>query len=592
MKRTIVRAFAFVTALLVCAATSRAQLGVALNATDLTWTTSGTGGGSLWSVQSTTTHDGVSAAQSSILTSSSQSSTIQTSVTGPGTLTFWWFAPSYDDRLTFIVGTTNRSSISGNPNWQEPTFYFGPGNHTLKWTYSRIPLGIGTSGIRGYLDQVTYTTGAVAPTILSQPRSQSQVTGLNASFFADLAGTPPFSYQWQFNDTDIPGATTASFTVTNVQATNIGHYRVVVTNDAGSIISSNALLEFGDVTAWGMDISGPTIVGIGATNLLAVACGFAHSLALKADGTVMQWGADITTNAPADLTNLIAIAAGNGCSVALRSDGRVIAWGNFAFNPTNVPGDLTNAVAIAVGDSQVIALKADGTIAAWANTISSTTNVPAGLTNVVAIAAGPFHSLALRRNGTVVAWGTGSGGSTSVPPGLTNVVGIAGGFTHSLALRFDGTVVAWGNNQYGQLNVPTGLTNAVAVTAGVFYSMAMKADGTVVAWGSNTYGQTNVPTGLTNVVAIAAHNSHNLALVGDGPPIQAALTVSPIYSNDGFSLTVPSQSGRVFSLEYKESLADNDWTFLPLVAGTGGMLTLTDKTATNRTQRFYRVRRW
>jgi len=516
--RAFTQTCALVTLLLVLATDSHAQLlGIALNATNLTWTSSGAGGGSFWSVQSTTTHDGVSAAQSDTLTSSSESSTIQTTVTGPGTLTFWWFAPSYDDRLTFIVSNTNRSSISGNPNWQEQTFYFGLGSHTLKWTYSRISPFI-SSPQRGYLDQVTYTTGAVAPTILSQPRSQSQVTGLNASFSADLAGTPPFSYQWRFNDADIPGATASSFTVTNVHATNIGHYRVVVTNDAGSVISSNALLEFGDVTAWGAELSSPTTAGIGATNVIAVACGDIHSLALKADGTVMQWGAVVPTNAPSDLTNLIAIAAGSGFSLALRSDGRVLAWGNFAYSPTNVPADLTNAVAIAAGSDHALALKADGTVAVWANTISSNTNKPASLTNVVAIAAGLAHSLALRSDGTVVAWGTSSGGSTSVPPGLTNVVGIAGGFTHSLALKFDGTVVAWGNNQYGQLNVPTGLTNAVTVAAGDFYSVAMIADGTAVAWGNNTYSQTNVPTGLTNVVAIAARSYHNLALVGDGPP--------------------------------------------------------------------------
>lgn len=508
-------------------------------------------------------------------------------MTGPGTLTFWWFAPSYEDKLSFIVGTTNRSSISGNPNWQEPTFYFGPGNHTLKWTYSRISPGIGTSGIRGYLDQVTYTTGEVAPTILSQPRSQSQVTGLNASFSADLAGTPPFAYQWRFNETDISGATASSFTVTNVQAPNLGHYSVVVTNDTGSTTSSNALLEFGEVTAWGIELSSPATAANEASNILAVACSIAYSLALKADGTVMVWGAYISTNSPPDLTNLIAIAAGGDCSLAIRSGGKVIVWSDFTHGPTNVPGDLTNAVAIAAGHDHALALKADGTIAVWANTISSNTNVPAGLTNVVAIAAGSVHSLALRRDGTVVAWGYSSGGSTSVPPGLTNVVGIAGGFSHSLALKSDGTLVAW-----GQTSVPSGLTNVVDIAAGFSHSLALKADGTVVAWGSNTYGQTNVPTGLTNVVAIAAAASHNLALVGDGPPIQSALTVNPIYSDDGFSLTVPSQSGRVFALEYKNSLMDNDWTDLPLVAGTGGMLTLTDETATNTTQRFYRVRRW
>jgi alpha-tubulin suppressor-like RCC1 family protein len=231
-------------------------------------------------------------------------------------------------------------------------------------------------------------------------------------------------------------------------------------------------------------------------------------------------------------------------------------------------------------------LNPDGTVVAWANTFSSSTNVPAGLTNVVAIAGGVAHSLALKRDGTVAAWGSGLA-ATSVPTDLTNAVGISAGFSHSLALRADGTVRAWGS-----LGGPVGLSNAIAIASGYFHGLALKSDGTVAAWGSNTYGESNVPAGLTNVAAVAAEASHNLVLVSDGPPIQSVLTINPIYSNDGFSLAVPSQSGRVFSLEYKDSLAESDWSYLPLVAGTGKMITLTDPNATNSTQRFYRVRRW
>lgn len=66
-------------------------LGVALNATNLTWTTSGTDGAQGWSVETTHTEDGVSAAQSGSISSASATSVLQTTVTGPGTLTFWWY---------------------------------------------------------------------------------------------------------------------------------------------------------------------------------------------------------------------------------------------------------------------------------------------------------------------------------------------------------------------------------------------------------------------------------------------------------------------------------------------------------------------
>ena len=43
------------------------------------------------------------------------------------------------------------------------------------------------------------------------------------------------SYQWQFDGTNISGATSASYSITNVQATNGGSYDVVITSGAYTI---------------------------------------------------------------------------------------------------------------------------------------------------------------------------------------------------------------------------------------------------------------------------------------------------------------------------------------------------------------------
>jgi hypothetical protein len=84
----------------------------------------------------------------------------------------------------------------------------------------------------------------------------------------------------------------------------------------------------------------------------------------------------------------------------------------------------------------------------------------------------------------------------------------------------------------------------------------------------------------------------SLALVGNGPPITQAPAANPIAGANGFSLTLPSQSGRVFELQYKSNLTETNWKSLPpLVAGTGTNLILTDPFPTNL-QHFYRVRRW
>lgn len=211
--------------------------------------------------------------------------------------------------------------------------------------------------------------------------------------------------------------------------------------------------------------------------------------------------------------------------------------------------------------------------------------------NAVAIAEGDGFSIALKTNGTVIAWGSNTYGQTNVPPGLSNVIAIAGGLYHALALKADGTVTAWGLNNYGQTNVPQGLSNVVAIAAGYYHSLALKADGTVTAWGLNSFGQTNVPPGLSNVMAIAAGGSQSMALIGNGPPVSQALLFNPNVGTNGFTLSLPSQSGRVYVLQYENSLADTNWNSLPLVPGNGGMLILTDPSPTNL-QRFYRVQRW
>src|SRR5262249_46211603 len=97
-----------------------------------------------------------------------------------------------------------------------------------------------------------------------------------------------------------------------------------------------------------------------ATNVIAVTSGYNHSLALRADGTVVAWGWNEydQCDVPAGLTNVIAIAAGNKHSVALRADGTVVGWGLYLF-PLKVPDNLPAAAAIASGYNHCLALVND-----------------------------------------------------------------------------------------------------------------------------------------------------------------------------------------------------------------------------------------
>ncbi|MFJ8013799.1 hypothetical protein [Streptomyces sp. NPDC096339] len=286
---------------------------------------------------------------------------------------------------------------------------------------------------------------------------------------------------------------------------------------------------------------------------------------------------------PSPLDHVVAVSGGAGHSLALRADGTVIAWGNNTSGqlgdgtraaratPVRVcaPGEvppcenfLTNITAVAAGAFHSLALRADGLVFAWGENFAgqlgdgthnpSNTPIPVGgLDNITAIAAGALHSLALRTDGTAHAWGgnefgqlgdgTNTDRDTPVPVlgfPIVSAIAAGSGGVHSLARQTDGTVIAWGLNESGQLgngtntssNMPvqvSGLTNVAAIAAGTVHSLALRSDGTARAWGANDVGQlgnstnsdSNTPvqvSGLTNVTAVSAGASHSLALRSDG----------------------------------------------------------------------------
>ena len=290
------------------------------------------------------------------------------------------------------------------------------------------------------------------------------------------------------------------------------------------------------------------------TDVISVATGSDHTLALTVDGSVWAWGnndygqlGDDTTTArsrPVEISSLhsrvIAIAAGSYHSLALFSDGTVYAWGRndhqeigdpswtgSTKTPRLVPG-LTNVIALEAGNFHSVALKADGTIVTWGNNqfgqlgnnTSYTSPAGAGVTTVAigsvrfrAIAAGQWHNLALAVDGRVYAWGGNQSlalGRTGTAPALAPVVvaglsairGIAAGGFHSLALGGDGSVWAWGDNNDGEMGngtltpsavaVPAkvpGLSAATAIACGTFNNAVVLGDGSLWTWGGNGFGQ-------------------------------------------------------------------------------------------------------
>jgi alpha-tubulin suppressor-like RCC1 family protein len=219
----------------------------------------------------------------------------------------------------------------------------------------------------------------------------------------------------------------------------------------------------------------------------AIAAGENHSLALRNDGTVWAWGSTahgqlgvgtsvgnkfypVQVKGPQGsdepfLTDVVAVAAGENHSLAVKKDGTVYAWGEGGQGQLGIHSDNDHTIPYqvhGVGNTQPPENGLD---------LGEFTGTQEDLATV---AAGENHSLAVKSDGTAVyAWGGGWNGQ----------LGINSNNDHTIPYQVHGL-----NN--GQPSEGKGLSNISDVAAGKYFSMALKSDGTAVyAWGGNSYGQ-------------------------------------------------------------------------------------------------------
>jgi hypothetical protein len=437
--------------------------------------------------------------------------------------------------------------------------------YTIRPADTNGPAAMLISGVDfgGTIGSITNKTALsidnIAPTITLGPSNQVAVLGANALFQVTAVGTLPLAYQWRRNGTNLAGATQASLTLTNVDATRAGTYTALVTNILGAALSSEAALTVLDPGI----VSHPQnqFVIAGAPAVFRVIAGGTPLLhyewrrgpvVLENDTNIS--GADTDTLAIAQAQAAeegqysVWVSNTNGLAVSSNAALVLVAAPVISMQPTNqmvVAGSLAAFGAEVVCASPVsyqwrragTNLMDEGKISGSSTATLIISNAqPSDVTNYSLVVTNACYAV-VSSNASLslwpmAAWGRNDYGQADLLAGLTNVSAIAAGAFHNLALRTDGTVAAWGagltnsgaNPHYGQAIVPAGLTNAVAVAAKSFHSLAVRATGTVAAWGAgatNTgvnphYGQAVVPVGLSNVVAVAAGGYHNLALKADG----------------------------------------------------------------------------
>jgi hypothetical protein len=129
---------------------------------------------------------------------------------------------------------------------------------------------------------------------------------------------------------------------------------------------SETLNVTGDTSALaqGMYLSAGALIGpVGLGNVVGIAAGEFHSLALKSNGTVLAWGkSDGGECTPPDgLSGVSKVAAGSNYSMALKTDGTLVTWPSEALtNPIrSIPANTTQVISIAAGSSHALALRSE-----------------------------------------------------------------------------------------------------------------------------------------------------------------------------------------------------------------------------------------
>lgn len=260
-----------------------------------------------------------------------------------------------------------------------------------------------------------------------------------------------------------------------------------------------------EITAWGWDTVGEvsgTPTGRGFT---AVAAGYNHAFALRANGSIAAWGDNTygqVSSAPTG-TGFSAIASGGDHGYALAADGSITAWGRDLVGQVSNTPTGTGFTAVAGGAHHGYALRADGSIAAWgADHSGQVSNAPTD-TGFTAIVSASTTGFALRADGSIAAWGYNGVGLVSSAPTGAGFTALAAFDSAAFALQTDGSIAAWGNDGTGLVsNTPTG-TGFTAIACGTNHAYALRADGSIAAWGLESGGgeilDTPVGSGFTAV---------------------------------------------------------------------------------------------
>jgi len=160
----------------------------------------------------------------------------------------------------------------------------------------------------GLVDNLRVEVPAVAPVITLPPAALWASLGGHALFSVTATGLPAPNYQWRRNGTNIAAATNATLSLSPLVGTDAGTYSAVVSNLAGSVISSNALLSL--IAANPPSLAFPGAPSGGTVSLTAVV-DLGATYALESSTNLVNWTA---------LTNVVAAGSSLNLVVPVSAD--------------------------------------------------------------------------------------------------------------------------------------------------------------------------------------------------------------------------------------------------------------------------------
>ena len=424
---------------------------------------------------------------------------------------------------------------------------------------------------------------AVAPSITSQPVSQSLNAGQTATFSVVATGTAPMTYQWNKNGAAISGATSSTYTTpAETTADNNAQFTVAVSNTAGSATSNAAVLT----------VTNPAVAPAITTQPASqtVIAGKTASFAVAATGTApltYQWsknGAAISGATSSTYTTPAETTADNNAQ--------------FTVAVSNSAGSATSNAAVLTVTSPAVAPAI--------TTQPASQSVIAGKTASFTVAATGTAPLTYQwsKNGTAISGATSSTYTTPAETTADNnaqftvaVSNSAGSVTSNAAILTVSASTLLLNSSssslnFGNVNVSSSGNQTVTLTnagnssvtisnvtvSGAGFNAAGISSGLILAPGqAATLTATFAPsgagsvTGSVSVASNATNSPDTISLSGTGVAVanhSVALSWSPSTSSVvGYNTYSSTQSGGPYTKLTGTPVAANSYTDTAVQAG-------------------------